>query len=84
MPNTNCLLLDEIYYGQNKSKIIDKELLEKFHLISYIPKFDELLDPDFIWTSILSILKNFENQSYDEEFDSTDKIMVSFEIVIRW
>lgn len=49
-----------------KSKIITKELLEKFHLISFTPKLDNCLDPDFIWWAIVSMLKNHEISAEDE------------------
>ena len=38
------------------SKVAYRELLDKFHIISYIPKLDELLEPDFIQGAILRIL----------------------------
>jgi len=43
----------------NKSTLVEKEVLEKFHVISYIPKLQELLEHDFIVGAILRVL-NFQ------------------------
>jgi hypothetical protein len=42
--------------NSNKGKNSAKEILDKFHIVSCIPKLDELLEHDFIVGAILRIL----------------------------
>ena len=59
-------------------------MLEKFHLISYIPKFDELLDPDFIWCTIWTIIKNQEDSCKDESYYPIDRFFVESYSFPKW
>ncbi|CAI2365299.1 unnamed protein product [Moneuplotes crassus] len=65
----------DLLWAKN-SKFNEKEILDKFIVINYIPKISQILESDFIQGAILKIL-NFQKSSYknkDQTKESSPKI----------